>query len=135
RWRLQLWYGLILVVVLAGLGFTAWQLQRGRQFRRIDEELQRRASELGSALRFPPRRERGLGGPPPGEFSPDRPLPPDPRSLRSGAAGPTPPPGQGPPERPFAEGPPEGFPRPPAEFHLPPQQASLFDEGDTNGFY
>ena len=30
KWRLQIWYGLILVVVLAGFGFTAYQLERGR---------------------------------------------------------------------------------------------------------
>ena len=29
KWRLQIWYGLILVVVLAGFGFTAYQLERG----------------------------------------------------------------------------------------------------------
>ena len=34
KWRLQLWYGLILVVVLAGFGFTSYQLERGRQVRR-----------------------------------------------------------------------------------------------------
>ena len=27
RWRLQLWHGLLLMLVLAGFGFTAWQLQ------------------------------------------------------------------------------------------------------------
>jgi len=26
KWRLQIWYGLILVVVLTGFGFTAYQL-------------------------------------------------------------------------------------------------------------
>ena len=29
KWRLQIWYGLILVLVLAGFGFTAYQLERG----------------------------------------------------------------------------------------------------------
>ena len=33
KWRLQIWYGLILVVVLAGFGFTAYQLERGRHVR------------------------------------------------------------------------------------------------------
>ena len=28
KWRLQIWYGLILVAVLAGFGFTAYQLER-----------------------------------------------------------------------------------------------------------
>src|SRR5439155_4692134 len=124
RWRLQLWYGLILVVVLAGFGFTAFQLQRGKQFRRIDEELQRRVGELGNSLRSPPRREPGPGRRRPGEPIPGQPLRPG-----------EPPPGEPPPDRPFGNGPPEGFLRPPTEFHLPPLQARLFDESDTNGFY
>ena len=59
RWRLQIWYGLILMVVLAGFGFTSYQLECGRQFRRIDEELQRRVGMLASVMRQPPG-QRGL---------------------------------------------------------------------------
>src|SRR5438093_13540221 len=70
RWRLQIWYGLILIGVLAGFGLTAYQLQRGKQFRRIDEELQRRVGELANALRAPLRREPG-----PGRLRPGEPLP------------------------------------------------------------
>jgi hypothetical protein len=40
--RLQLWYGLILVAVLLGFGFTAYQLQRNRIFSHNDGELHRR---------------------------------------------------------------------------------------------
>ena len=54
RARLQLWYGLILVAVLAGFGATAYQLERGRQMRRIDAELERRANLLATVLRPPP---------------------------------------------------------------------------------
>ena len=50
KWRLQIWYGLILVVVLAGFGFTAYQLERGRMFGRIDDELHRRFNVLAQAL-------------------------------------------------------------------------------------
>src|SRR5882724_3739379 len=50
KWRLQIWYGLILVVVLAGFGFTSYQLERGRQFRRIDDELHQRLEVLKNAL-------------------------------------------------------------------------------------
>jgi len=64
KWRLQLWYGLILVLVLAGFGFTAYQLEWGRQMRRIDDELHRRVNLLAGALRPPPRRP-----------APDRPMP------------------------------------------------------------
>lgn len=67
KWQLQLWYGLILVLVLAGFGFTAYQLEWGRQMRRIDDELQRRFAVLADALRpAHPLREAGppIGGPP-----------------------------------------------------------------------
>jgi len=57
KWRLQLWYGLILVLVLVGFGFTAYQLERGQIFRRIDDELNRRAEILAAALHRPPHRE------------------------------------------------------------------------------
>src|SRR2546428_10236628 len=118
RWRLQIWYGLILIGVLAGFGATAYQLQRGKQFRRIDEELQRRVGELASAMRLPPLREPGRPGPSRlggREPLPGRPPPPE-----------LPPPGQPGPDRPFPEGRPDGFPRGPTEFHLQPQQAGLF---------
>src|SRR5882672_2086388 len=72
RWRLQLWYGLILVLVLAGFGITAYQLQRGRLFRRMDQELQRRTGELVNAFRGPLPRQRGLPGQLPGEPPLDR---------------------------------------------------------------
>lgn len=110
RWRLQIWYGVILVVVLTGFGVTAFQLWRGAVYRRVDEELQRRVGELSQLFRQLPR-NRGPEG-------------------RPG-------------ERPF-DGPPaehvplDDFPaQPPGprEFHLPPRQAALFDESDTNGFY
>jgi heavy metal sensor kinase len=107
RWRLQIWYGLILVVVLAGFGFAAYQLERNRQFRRIDDELQRRFGVLANALRPPPRRPDENGQP----F--DRP----PRGRF---------PGDGPP------GQSQGQPR---EFHLPPQATALFDTNNPNNFY
>jgi two-component system, OmpR family, sensor kinase len=108
KWRLQLWYGLILVVVLAGFGFTAYQLERGRLFGRIDDELHRRVEVLAGALRRPPPRgPEGngppFGGPPPGQFPDD--------------------------------GPPGQHPRPPREFHLPPEAAHFFDSSDPNNFY
>jgi signal transduction histidine kinase len=128
RWRLQLWYGLILVLVLAGFGITAYQLQRGRLFRKIDQELQRRTGELASALRAPLSRQRGLPGQGPGEPPldrrpprPDQPMPDGP-PMDDAMEG-------GPPGRP------QEFPRRWAEFGLPPRLAILFDEADTNGFY
>ena len=53
KWRLQLWHGLILFIVLAAFGYTAFELERGRQFRRIDDELRRRVNLLANTLRRP----------------------------------------------------------------------------------
>ena len=107
-WRLQIWYGLILVVVLAGFGFTAYQLERGRLLGRIDDELHRRVEVLASALRRPPPRGPEGNGqpfdrPPPGQFPDDRP--------------------------------PEENLHPPREYHLPARDAHFFDASDPNGFY
>ena len=107
KWRLQIWYGLILVVVLAGFGVTAYQLERGRMLGRIDNELHRRFNVLTQALHRPPGGpERGrppFAGPPPGQLPDD--------------------------------GPPGQNLREPLEFHLPPQATGLFDTNDSNGFY
>ena len=59
RWRLQLWYGILLVTVLGGFGVTAYQLETIRQIRRIDEELQRRLPILVESQR-PVRGNREL---------------------------------------------------------------------------
>jgi heavy metal sensor kinase len=108
KWRLQIWYGLILVVVLAGFGFTAYRLERNQQLSRIDNELHQRVGVLANALRRPPPRGTDGNGQP---F--DRP-----------------PPGQFP-----GDGPPGQNPRSPNEFHLPPEDAGLFDTNDPNNFY
>jgi signal transduction histidine kinase len=108
KWRLQLWYGLILVVVLAGFGFTAYQLERGRLLGRIDDELHRRVEVLSNALHRPPPR------------GPEGNKPPFDR----------PPPGQFP-----GDGPPGQNPRPPIEFRLLPEAGHLFDTNDPNHFY
>lgn len=57
RWQLQLWHGMILLLVLGGLGYTAFELQRTREQRRTDQELQERLAILLNVLR---------PGPPPG---------------------------------------------------------------------
>lgn len=78
KWRLQIWYGLILVIVLTALGFTAYQLQRDQQFNRIDGELQRRFAAVADALRpHPPGPgHRPFDHPPPDQM-PDALPPPD----------------------------------------------------------
>ena len=59
RWKLQLWHGLLLAVVLIGFGFTSLQFQRDNQFHQIDQELEQRVSPVSEALRregFDPNR-------------------------------------------------------------------------------
>jgi len=106
KWRLQLWYGLILVGVLAGFGFTAFQLERGQVFGRINDELNRRADILAAALHHPPRHENlPVNHPPPyqlpdGQFS---------RMLQKNHA--------------------------PRAFHLRTEDENLFSGNDPHDFY
>jgi signal transduction histidine kinase len=114
KWRLQVWYGLILVAVLAALGFTAYQLQRDLLMGRIDNELHRRFTVVANAL-HPHPGERGphpFGRPPPDQMPND-----------------VPPPDQVPDDRP----PPED--QHPREFHLPPRDEALFDSSEPHDFY
>ncbi len=108
KWRLQLWYGLILIAVLAGFGITAYQLQRSRQFQRVDDELHRRFSVIASALRRPPPMRQpdvadDMDRPPPDRLNED-----------------------GPPPREF---------RRHDRFQLPPNAIYLFGETDIHNFY
>jgi two-component system, OmpR family, sensor kinase len=82
KWRLQIWYGLILVAVLAGFGTTAYQLERGKAFRDMDSELMRRAGALADIFhrehlqpfdRPPPPEDAPENNPMPNEFH----LPPE----------------------------------------------------------
>ncbi|MEW6157449.1 MAG: ATP-binding protein [Verrucomicrobiota bacterium] len=119
RWRLQLWYALFLVLVLAGFGLTALQLQRAHELRRIDQELQERAGVLLQALGQVPEDAAG-------------PLPP-PRRMEPGAPPHPRPPGDGfRPPRP--RGSPADFaaPRP---FQIPREHAGLFDTNRSNAWY
>jgi heavy metal sensor kinase len=105
KWRLQLWYGVILIAVLAGFGTSAYQLERGRQFRRIDDEIHLRIRALTQQLHHPPR------GPLPGRF-----------------------PDEGPPPEFPDDGGPDGT-RPPPRFLVTPQIAALFDPNALEEFY
>jgi signal transduction histidine kinase len=58
RWRLQLWYGLLLFAILAGFGTTAFQLEKGRQLRRLDRDLHDRLQFLMESQRPQPNRMR-----------------------------------------------------------------------------
>jgi heavy metal sensor kinase len=129
RWRLQVWYGLILLFILAGFGFTAYQMERTRRLRAIDDELQRRIAAVSGAFGQSVGDRRGPPGGP-GNFRPpfERPdggEPPDDTDQSDG-----------PPRRPA----PNARPRDPngpriGDFRLSPRAAALFDETDTNAFY
>lgn len=49
-WRLQISYGLLLCAAFAGLGITAYHLERNDRLKRIDEGLQARANRLTGIL-------------------------------------------------------------------------------------
>ena len=122
KWRLQIWYGLILVVVLAGFGFTAYQLEHNRQFRRIDGELHQRAELLKSVLHRQQPRGPNANRPFPGQ-------PPRRQNLDE-------PPLDGPPPEQFPEDDPQGqAARPPLRFSLSPEVAHFFEASDPHGFY
>jgi hypothetical protein len=105
KWRLQIWYGLILVVVLAGFGFTAYQLEYGRQMRRIDGELHLRFGMIANAIHES--------------------LPPPPNRPRFGI----PSDDQRPDDLPPRQNPPSG------KFVLPSWVLGFFDVGNPNGYY
>jgi two-component system, OmpR family, sensor kinase len=105
KWQLQIWYGLILVFVLAGFGFTAYQLERGRQMRRIDGELHMRFGLLANAIHES--------------------LPPPPNRPRFGV----PPPNQHPDDFPPRQNP------APKKLVLPPWTLGFFDASNLNGYY
>src|SRR6476659_2913301 len=116
RWRLQIWYGLILLAVLSGFGITAYQLYRNRMLRGVDDELQHRAGVILNAMRQSGRNRGqgdGMRGP---QF--DGPPPVDAMPFDD--------PGDGP--RPEDQ-------RPPPKFRLPEQQASLFENEGTSGYF
>jgi two-component system, OmpR family, sensor kinase len=108
KWRLQIWYGLILVAVLAGFGFMSYQLDFTRQSIRIQNELRQRIDVLANALHRPP------------------PFGPNAAAQRFDP----PPPDQFP-----NDGPPGQNVRPLFEFHLPPEDAHFFDASEPHSFY
>ncbi len=116
RWRLQLWHGLILLLVLTGFGWTAYRLQSANEMRRVDAELQRHLNQLRGAFGPPPQRPR-RGAPPGGQ--------PNQGPPRSGSLD------EGPPPPEFAE---EFQLRRPPDLRTALARITAF-EGETNPFY
>jgi len=54
RWRLQFWHALLLALVLAGFGLSAYEIERAGLARSTDAELDRRADTLARAVHPPP---------------------------------------------------------------------------------
>ncbi len=115
KWRLQIWYGLVLVLVLVGFGLTAYHLERNQQFDRIDNELHRRVGVLVNSLHRPPHHPQfDFNHPPPDQMGPpDRDRPRSFNDALNALQG----------------------DRPPPAFHLSPEDAHFFDAGDPHGFY
>ena len=137
RARLQIWYGVILLVILAGFGLTAWQLERGHLLGRVNSELDRRAGFLVTAVHprpggpdrgSPNQGGPGRGGPGPNGLDPNGPdfNGPD----RGGPPFDRPLPGESPEDRPA-----DDQSGPPQDLRLPPETAGLFDPGDPTHFY
>ncbi|MSU34445.1 MAG: HAMP domain-containing protein [Pedosphaera sp.] len=55
RWRLQAWHSLVLLIVLAAFGVTAYRLVRENHLKRVDAELQRRMTIVIAAVGPRPR--------------------------------------------------------------------------------
>jgi heavy metal sensor kinase len=122
RWRLQLWYGLVFLALLAGFGLTAYALLRNDQLRHLDEEFLRRMGPVSNSLR-PLRGGPGPDGPRMGGGGGG-----GDRGDRGGRGGDFP--NGGPPEEGMFPGPGEpGF-----QFHLPSEQAAMFGS-ESNSFY
>lgn len=51
RWRLQLWYGALLLAVLVGFGITVFQMEKNRQMQRLDADLRDRLPILVDSQR------------------------------------------------------------------------------------
>jgi len=83
KWRLQIWYGLILVVVLAGFGLTFISLERERQMNWLNTNLEQRFAAVANALHPhpPPREQRRDEFPPEDLRSAEFHLPPQAEAL------------------------------------------------------
>jgi heavy metal sensor kinase len=86
RWRLQLWHGLMLAIVLLGFATTAWRLEQASRFQRVDQELERRVAAADDLIR---RGDDGPGRPPRDRPTDDLPppRPPNQRPRDRGSAG------------------------------------------------
>lgn len=112
RWRIQLWYGLLLLGILCGFGIVAYRMWASDAYKHLDAELELRvASFMNDLDRNRPR--------PPGEGGTDG---ESPRNRR-----------EEPGQEPRGGGGPSGAPR--GKFRLSTGMQSLFDAQGKDVFY
>lgn len=58
RWRLQVWYALLIGALVLGFALTAYRFERNLRLEQIDAELRRLAFDLNAVNRPPPARPR-----------------------------------------------------------------------------
>jgi two-component system OmpR family sensor kinase len=110
RWRLQLWYGVIFAVLVSGFGVTAYQLERARQLRQVDDELRQRVGIILQEMNPPPRGEGEFRGPRDRKHGPE-PSDAGETEMRNRGV------------------------NPPGGLRLDSRYAGLFDENGTPGYY
>jgi heavy metal sensor kinase len=73
KWRLQIWYGFFLALVLMGFTGVSYQLESDRQYNNIDRELGDHVEQIIDSMKRPPP-PRDPNEPPPDDqpFRPDR---------------------------------------------------------------
>jgi heavy metal sensor kinase len=76
KWRLQIWYGFFLAIVLMGFTGVSYQLESTRQFNNIDRELGYHIGQIIDSMQRPPP-PRDPDELPPEDQPPDRPFRPD----------------------------------------------------------
>lgn len=124
RWRLQLWLALLLASVLTGFCVAVSRLHRMSEFRRIDERIEARLSQLGDKM-------RDGGGPGPKGARPWE--DPEEREPRGRGRGPQPPPERGGPMGPEGRGP--GFRKERPGVGVAEEFAAQFAASLAEGFY
>lgn len=62
RWRLQVWYGLLIALLAGVLIVATYQFEKERRFRKVDQELQQGLSRVADALRRMPERGPAVAG-------------------------------------------------------------------------
>jgi two-component system, OmpR family, sensor kinase len=82
KWRLQMWYGFSLVIIMTAMTATDYQLEHARQFDGITTDMNVGFQNIMEVLRRPPPRRDDQGQPPPDMRPPGDQMPDGPGSDR-----------------------------------------------------